>query len=248
MWNKLALCACVVFAALSANTVLCFDAAPAVSTKQISGKKAVAIARRITGYPKAEVVHSESRLVAGDVFPFGPRKKRPVWEITLKGISLADFEGETNKLIKGLTVLLDAESGNLIRIDSIPKVTGYVKRLFGREPENILKNEFSIIGPSPPTKITFADAITTFGSWNVIPQAKQISAYLIVVAGEPDTRWPRKASYWVIVAGGFRAHVFLETPQKVTTEAMNLVEGWSGGSVMQWFHSSPGTRRHSSPK
>lgn len=239
MCRKFLFCTLVVFFALSASKVLCSNVTTAVSNKHISSKEAATIAKRITGYPKAEVVSIKQHQTDRNDFPFGSPKKRLAWVVILKGISLTNSWPATNESINGLKVLLDAESGSLIRIDSVPSVTGHLKYLSGRMPEKEIKGWHSIIGLSPPPKTTFAEALKTDYFPSVIPKARQVSAYLVVLGSPPHSGLPSRGSYWVIVAGGFHAHVFLYAPNKAATEVMYVVKDWNGLSHLTIFQPSP---------
>ncbi len=215
----------VVFGVLSASISLFPGAAVAGSHTQITKDEAVSIAKQITGYPQAELVRAERRRVDSSVFPFGRPKEHLVWEITLKGISLTNRSGEANRLIKGLTVLLDVETGRLIRIDSVPTVTGHLRHFASRNLEKRLGWGLRFVDLSPSPKVGFAQTLTADPWPTVIPKAKQVSAYLLTL-GSPPHYGPRRASYWVIVAGGFQAHVFMDSPSKPATEVMYLVWAW----------------------
>jgi len=224
----------VVFAVLSASIALCPGVAAAAQQKQVSKEEAVAIAKRITGYLKAEVVRTERRRVDGSVFPFGRPKQRLVWEITLKGISLTNRSGATNHLIKGLMVLLDVETGSLIRIDSVPPTTGHLRYFDGRNLEKLLGGELRFVGLSHSPRVTFAEALTADPWPSVIPKAKRISAYLVTLSSPPHSGLPDKAPYWVVLAGGFQAHVFTDAPSKPATEVMYVIWAWEMPRGFAW--------------
>jgi hypothetical protein len=224
-----------VFAILGANLILCLGAATAPH-KQISKEKAIALAKQITGYPQAEVERAEQRQIDNSFFPFGRPKKRQVWAITLKGISLTNRTGVINRYITGLTVLLEAETGRLLRIDSVPPATGGLKKLGKLIANRKLEREvsaFPFLGLSSSPKVTFAQALTGDPWPSVIPKAKQISAFLVTSEADRTdvSEPPRRVPYWIILAGGFSAHVYMDAPDKPATEVLYVIWAWEMDSV-----------------
>jgi hypothetical protein len=222
LWRHQVAVVAVILAALTAGLAPCLGAAVA-SHRQLSREEAEALAKRIAGYPEAETIRAEQRLVDGSAFPFGRPRKWLVWEITLKMslISGSEHEGYgPNPYINGMKVLLEADTGRLVRIRSVPFDPESLSRLAGRVPEKTLSGiGASVIGLSPPPKLTFAGAVKeSFPS--VMPKAKSVTAYLVTLSVPADSGPPRRGSCWVILAGGFHAHI---RPDRPSTELMNVI-------------------------
>jgi hypothetical protein len=204
---------------------------------QLTSAEAVALAKRITGYDQAQVARTELRQIDASAFPFGHPTKRRVWAVTLEGISLTVLTGETNDLLKSLTVLLEVNTGRLIRVDTLPPFRGKLAKLAGRQPEKFLKRRgCNVLGPAPAPPFTFAGALRVDNFPNVIANAKRVTAYLVTLDNSPYAPAPDKGSFWVIIADGFHAHVFMDTPKKAATEVMFLVPAWGNtGFSSTWF-------------
>jgi hypothetical protein len=228
--------AVVVCALMSVNIAFCLGATTA-GKQHLSREQAIALARQITGYPKAKIASAKLRQVEGSVFPFGRPKKRLTWEVTLQDISLTT-RGGTNQLIKGLKVLLEVDTGHLIRIDSVPFVSGSLKKFASGVPDEAIRSSQHFIGLSAPQKVNFAQAITADYWPTAIAKATGVTAYLVTLSNSPNSGLPLRASYWIILAGGFHAHIF--SFNKPSTEAMYVIWAWDlqqgmPATDMTWF-------------
>ena len=177
--------------------------------------------------------------------PFFDVVKRPAWELVFDGVEVSittrDGTQHKNRNITTITVLIDAETGALLKVSSPKPAAGGVTE----EPGAAAAERTTASGlmlKSTPGKpgIPFMQALKSpkLTQRGLVPEAGQVVAYfgLLTDILRPENGINDKP-YWIVFLGGVKKYVFHGCPGEPTppgpaTQAMVVLDAETGN----WYY------------
>ncbi len=200
----------------------------------VTREAAITLAQQYTGLAEKVPVRARDGLATDTSITFSNVLKRPAWEVVFEGgeVSITKRDGteQKNPNISTITVLLDAETGALLKVSSPKPPTGGVsedmqKRL-KRNPRGLELKE-----TTAKPHIPFMQALRA--EWGLVAGAKQVIAYFGLLTDHIEMgrkRGIKDKPHWVIFLGGGDYGPPSGGPGTHATQARVVVDAESGGS------------------
>ena len=176
---------------------------------QVTREAAITLAQQYTGLAEKMAVRARYGFATDTSIPFFNVVKRPAWEVLFDRVEVSitkrDGTKEKNPNISAITVLLDAETGALLKVSSPkPAASGLTKER-GEQVERTFGN--GLVLKSTPTKprMPFMQALeyAELGESGLVAEANQVIAYfgLLTDVLRLENRI-KDQPYWMIFLGG----------------------------------------------
>ena len=176
---------------------------------QVTREAAISLAQQYTGLAEKVPVRTRYGLATDTSIPFSNVVKRPAWELVFEGVEVSittrDGTQQKNPNISTIIVLLDAETGALLKVSSPKPATGGLTEDTGEYVERRYANGLILKHTRTRPRIPFTKALQVAEDRQpgAVREAEEVAAYfgLLTDVLRPEFGINDKP-YWIIFLGG----------------------------------------------
>ena len=183
----------------------------------VTREAAITLAQQYTGLAEKMPVRARDGLATDSSIPFTNVVRRPAWEVVFEGVEISitmrDGTKQKNPNISTITVLLDAETGALLKVSSPKPAASGLAEQPAAALEVIITNQCGLVLKSTRTRsgAPFMEILASPGlvGPGIVSKAKGVVAYFGLLTD--DIKWERKhpikdKPYWIIFLSGLELH------------------------------------------